>query len=175
MNKLREITEATVKARNSGHCGLFTANDLALMLKLPTGANFSKLLHRATKAGVLTKVCRNIYINPLVPPSGVGILSKIALLLHWNKFIYISLESQLSHSGRVSQVLMNHLTVMTTGRSGKIKTLYGTIEFTHTSHTVESLKDDLYFDPDIGIFRAKEEKAIRDLKRVGRNTHLLEE
>jgi hypothetical protein len=175
MNKLREITETTVKARNGGHCGIYTTNDLALMLKTPTSSNFSKLLHHATKAGVLVNVCRNLYVNPLVPPSGVGVLSKIALLLHWNKFIFISLESQLSHLGRISQVLINHLTVMTTGRSGKIKTLYGTIEFTHTSHTIEALKNDLYFDSDIGIFRAKEEKSVRDLKRVGRNIHLLEE
>ena len=174
MNKLRELTEVTVNARNGGHCGIFTANDLALMLNTPMSPNFSKFLHRATKAGVLVNICRNIYGNPLVPPSGTGVLAKIALLLHWNKFIYISLESQLSHLGIISQVLINHLTLMTTGRTGKVKTLYGTIEFTHTRQTFEALEGELYFDPDIGIFRAKKERAIRDLKRVGRNIHLLE-
>ena len=175
MSKLRKLSDATVKARNEGHCGIFTSNDLALLLKETLTPNFSKLLHRATKAGVLVNICRNLYANPLVPPGGSGVLEKIALLLHWNKFIFVSLESQLSHLGRISQVLINHLTLMTTGRSGKIKTLYGTIEFTHTSQSFEAMKDDLYFDSNIGIFRAKEKKAIKDLKRVGRNTHLLEE
>ena len=175
MSKLRALTEATVKARHGGHCGLFTANDLALMVNTPMSPNFSKLLHRATKANVLVSVCRNIYANPLVPPTGAGVLAKIALLLHWNKFIYISLESQLSHLGVISQVLINHLTLMTTGRSGTINTLYGTIEFTHTSQALEALEGQVYFDSDTGIFRAKENKAIKDLKRVGRNTHLLED
>ena len=175
MSKLRELTELTVRARNDGHCGIFTANDLALLLKTPTGPTFSKFLHGATKAGVLVSICRNLYANPMVPPNGAGILAKIALLLHWNKFIYISLESQLSHLGKISQVLINHLTIMTTGRSGRVKTPYGTIEFSHTRQTFEALQGEVYFDPDIGIFRAHEEKAIKDLKRVGRNTHLLQE
>jgi len=174
MSKLRKITETTVKAKNGGHCGLFTTNDMGLLLKTPTGLNLNNLLYKATKAGVLTRVCKGIYINPLVPPTGTHLLARIAVLLHWDKFIYISLESQLSHLGRISQVMINHLTVMTTGRSGAIKTLYGMIEFTHTKQTAKTLHGLVYFDPDVGIFRAKEEKAIKDLRRAGRNVHMLE-
>jgi hypothetical protein len=175
MSKLRRITEKTIASRKDGHYGLFTTNDLALLLDEPKSSNFSKFLHKASKLGVLTNVCKNIYINPLMPPDGRGVLAKIALLLHWDKFIYISLESQLSHIGLISQVLINHITIMTTGRSGKVDTIYGSIEFTHTSCSVESLTGDIYFDPDIGIFRAKEHKAIKDLNRVGRNVQMMEE
>ena len=175
MSKLRKLTEKTMAAIKGGHYGLFTTHDLALLLDETKSQSFNKFLHKATKAGVLTNICKNIYINPLMPPDGVGILAKIALLLHWIKFLYISLESQLSHIGLISQVLINHITIMTTGRSGKVKTIYGTIEFTHTNYTAESLKEDVYFDPHVGIFRAKEYKAIKDLNRVGRNVQMLED
>lgn len=175
LSKLRELTNLTVKARNTGHCGIFTGNDLALMMQTPLTNSFSKSLYKATQAGVLTKVCKNIFINPLTPPDNTGILAKIASLIHWEKLIYISLESQLSHLGRISQVMMNHITVMTTGRKGKIKTLYGVIEFTHTHKALCDISNDLYFDNEIGVFRAKEEKALKDLKSVGRNLHMIEE
>lgn len=175
MNKLQLLIEKTITARKNGHYGLFTTNDLALLLNEPKTSNLSKFIYKATKAGVLKKICKNVYINPLMPPTGKGILPKIAKLIHWDKFIYISLESELSHIGRISQILLGRITIMTTGRSGKIETEYGIIEFTHTSQDIESLQSDLYFDIEIGIFRAKEKKAIKDLKRVGRNLHMLVE
>ena len=55
--------------------------------------NFTKFLHKAVKANVLVKVCTNVFIDPLAPPISKGVLIKIANILHWNKFIYISLES----------------------------------------------------------------------------------
>ncbi len=174
MNKLRKISEVTLKSVKAGHSGLFTTNDLALLVDIEADLNFAKFLHKAVKAGVLDKVCTNIFINPLSPPEGKGVLIKIANIIHWDKFVYISMESQLSYLGIISQVMMNRLTVMTTGRSGVVKTMYGIIEFTHTSRKIEKIKDEIYFDPDIGAFRATKEKAIKDLKRVGRNISMIE-
>jgi hypothetical protein len=173
MSKLRELTNTTLKAKSAGHSGLFTTKDLALLTDNNSDINFTKLLHKAVKAGVLEKVCKNVFINPLSPIDVKGVLAKIANILHWDKFIYISLESQLSYLGVISQVTMNRLTVMTTGRAALIKTKYGIIEFTHTSRKVASIGDEVYFDPDIGIFRATKEKAIKDLKRVGRNIEMI--
>ena len=173
MTKLREISNETIKAGKLGHSGLFTTKDIALLINEEPDGNFTKLLHKAVKANVLEKVCKNLFINPLSPPEAKGLLPRIANILHWDKFIYVSLESQLSHLGIISQVVMNHLTLMTTGRSSLIKTKYGVIEFTHTSRNISSIKDEIYFDPDIGLFRATEDKAIKDLKRVGRNLEML--
>lgn len=175
MTAYHTLTAATVRARANGHSGLFTSADLALLMARPKDVAFSKFLSSAVRVGVLNRVCRNIYINPLAEPEGKGILAKIAMRLHWDKFIYISLESQLSYLGIISQVAMNHLTIMTTGRSGTLKTLYGTIEFVHTKIPVEHLKTEVYLDADIGIFRAKQNKAMQDLRRVGRNLHMLEQ
>ncbi len=174
MSKLRKISEATLKSVKAGHSGLFTTNDLALLIDIEVDSNFAKYLHKVVKIGVLEKVCTNIFINPLVPPEGKGVLVKIANIIHWDKLVYISLESQLSYLGVISQVMIDRLTVMTTGRSGVTKTKYGTIEFTHTSRKIELIKDDIYFDPDIGAFRATKEKAVTDLKRVGRNINMIE-
>ncbi|XOV80358.1 MAG: type IV toxin-antitoxin system AbiEi family antitoxin [Aestuariibacter sp.] len=174
MSKLRTLSAKTVEAKRLGHCGIFTTHDLALLLDTPVTLNFRKFLSKATSNGVLKRIAGDLYFNPVAPPEGRGVLEKIALLLHWDKFIYVSLESQLSHLGRISQVIMHRLTVMTTGRSGSVETPFGTIEFTHTSRNLSSLVDSLYFDEDVGIFRAQEHKAVADLKRVGRNMHMLE-
>ncbi len=174
MSKLRSLMNTTIKAVNAGHNGLFTTNDLAMLTHNNSDANFTKFLYKAVKANVLVKVCRNVFMNPLAPPRSKGVLIHIANILHWNKFIYISLESQLSYLGVISQVTMNYLTVMTTGRSGLVKTKYGTIEFTHTSRKIASITDDVYFDPAISAFRASEKKAIKDLKKVGRNVNMLD-
>lgn len=174
MTAYQTLTAATLRARANGHDGLFTTADLALLMARSKDVAFSKFLSSAVRAGVLTRVCRNLFVNPLAEPEGKGILARIAVRLHWDKFIYLSLESQLSHLGIISQVAMNHLTVMTTGRSGTLTSLYGVIEFIHTKIPVEQLKTEVYWDADIGIFRAQEHKAIQDLKRVGRNLHMLD-
>lgn len=174
MTKLRSLNDNTIVAVNAGHNGLFTSNDLAMLTNSHLDANFTKFLYKAVKSEVLMKVCTNIFINPLAPPSGKGVLIKIANILHWDKFIYISLESQLSYLGVISQVTMNYLTLMTTGRTGLVKTKYGTIEFTHTSRKMADISDYVYYDTEISAFRAIESKAIIDLNRVGRNYNMLE-
>jgi hypothetical protein len=63
---------------------------------------------------------------------------------------------------------------MTQGRSGKIETRYGTIEFTHTNRKNRTAED-VYYDPDTRIFRARAKRAIADLKRVGRNVDMINE
>lgn len=175
MSKLRQSTKQTYKARQNGHSGLFTKFDMALMLNTPAGPSLSKFLHTAVKAEVLERVCQGIYINPLAPPKPKGLLARLALILHWNKFVYISQESQLSFLGRISQIPMHRLTVITTGRSGLIKTRYGVIEFTHTTVPTEALREQVYYDPELSIFRATEVQAIKDLKKSKRNVQMLEE
>jgi predicted transcriptional regulator of viral defense system len=175
MSKLRKLNNLTHEVVTKGHRGIFCTEDLALLLGTEADDSFRKYLHTAVKAGVLKRVAKGIYCNPSAGFKEKGALEYVARLLHWNHFLYVSLESQLSHIGHISQIPFRHLTVMTTGRSARVETPFGVIEFTHTSRNPESLVDDVYFDPDTGIFRATEARAIADLKRVGRNTHLLEE
>ncbi|MFT4929570.1 MAG: putative transcriptional regulator of viral defense system [Phenylobacterium sp.] len=175
MSKLRETIKHTIHARKNGHSGLFTKDDFALMLNCSATMSLSKFLHGATQSDTLERVCQGVYINPLFPPEPKGLLVRLAAILHWNKFIYISLESQLSYIGRISQIPMNRLTIITTGRSGNIKTRYGVIEFIHTNASIESLNNQVYYDPELKIFRANEAQAIRDLRKSKRNVQMLTE
>lgn len=61
---------------------------------------------------------------------------------------------------------------MTTGRSGEFKTPLGTIEFTHTKRNPINILENTSL---VGrpLRLATKQTAYRDLKRVGRNTHLV--
>lgn len=173
MSKLRQLNNVTVMAVKKGHCGIFSTEDLGMLMHIPVDTNFKKYLYNATRNKVLIKVARELYYNPIAGVISTGVLERIARLLHWNKFIYVSLETQLSLTGRISQLTMKRLTVMTTGKSSTVKTPFGVIEFTHTKRDIRSLADEIYFDDETGIFRATEYRAIADLKRVGRNVGMI--
>ncbi|MCF9158081.1 hypothetical protein J7919_23515, partial [Vibrio parahaemolyticus] len=67
-----------------------------------------------------------------------------------------------------SQVMTDRITIMTTGRKGEFRTPYGVIEFTHTK------RDDIdIINNTITSARPLRIATLRDLKRVGRNTHLI--
>lgn len=175
MGLYKELLEQTIKAKSAGHSGIFTVPDLALLIDKEPDSNFRKFLSRVvTQDAGLERIAYGLYINSLMPPNEGAVLEKIASLLHKKHFIYVSLESELSRLGIISQVQFGWLTVMTKGRSGIHQTKYGTIEFIHTKRSLESLKDKVYYDIKSGIFRAKPEQAIADLKRVGRNLDMLE-
>ena len=74
----------------------------------------------------------------------------------------------------ISQIPIDRLTIVTTGRKGEYKTPFGTIEFTHTKRTVSDIINQIH---NIGrpLRFASKHAALRDLKRVGRNMHLVDE
>ncbi|TOH24473.1 hypothetical protein CGI85_24625, partial [Vibrio parahaemolyticus] len=58
------------------------------------------------------------------------------------------------------------------GRKGEFKTPYGVIEFTHTKRDdIDIINNTIHSERPLRI--AKKWTAIRDLKRVGRNIHML--
>ena len=63
---------------------------------------------------------------------------------------------------------------MTTGRTGTFDTPFGLVEFTHTKR---STSDILEQTRDVGrpLRVATPSAASRDLRRVGRNVHLIDE
>ncbi|STS10528.1 Uncharacterised protein [Ewingella americana] len=62
---------------------------------------------------------------------------------------------------------------MTTGRSGEYETPWGVIELTHTERSVNDILSGTV-ETKSPIKFAKKETAVRDLLRVGRNTHLMD-
>lgn len=100
------------------------------------------------------------------------ILENILKTMRRGEYSYISLESALSQYGVISQIPIDRLTAMTTGRSGEYKTPWGVIELTHTERSVSDILA-ATIQTNSPIKFAKKETAARDLLRVGRNTHLI--
>ena len=169
-NKLLSVFAAAVKAGG----GIHSAQELAFMLgEYPTPA-FTKLLAGCVKKGTLRRVANGLFESTLTPPEPATAIYKSIKKLRSDVLNYISLESQLSHTGDISQVIMGRVTVMTKGRAGAFSTPYGVIEFTHTKQPISKIAPNLYFDPDINMYRANTQQAIADLKNCNRNLHMLE-
>ena len=83
-----------------------------------------------------------------------------------------ALEAALSEHGVVSQVPMVR-TIMATGRSGRVRTAFGTLELVRTVRSVPSILDGTV---DVGhpLRPARARTALEDLRRVGRNLHLVD-
>lgn len=130
-------------------------------------------LNRLLKEGILQRVCRGVYINKEAASFDSYIIERIAKVLRPGEYNYVSLESMLSEYGAISQILIDRLTVMTTGRTGNYKTPYGIIEFTHTKRPIIDIINNTVIVENRPLRVATKQSAWRDLKRVGRNTELV--
>ncbi|MCG8609615.1 MAG: hypothetical protein MI864_03685 [Pseudomonadales bacterium] len=173
MTKSSKLLNALAKAVNAGG-GIHSTTELAFMLGVPSDPAFIKFLSDCVKRGLLRRVVKGFYESVITPPEPETAIYKIIKKLRSGVLNYISLESQLSYTGDISQVVMDRVTVVTKGRSGCFDTPYGVIEFTHTKKPVEQIAPNLYYDPDIEMYRARKEQAIADLKHCQRNLHMLE-
>jgi predicted transcriptional regulator of viral defense system len=151
---------------------IFTKRMLEKLFSEDNQKTLSESLGRLVKNNILTRACRGIYVNPDAKSFDSQVIEKIAITLRRGEYNYISLESMLSEYGLISQIPVDRLTVMTTGREGQYETPYGIIEFTHTKRSVLNiLTHTLKASRPLRIATA--EAALRDFKRVGRNTNLL--
>lgn len=132
------------------------------------------LLNRATHGNYITRVCRNIYaFRPEKYSQGL-VLYHAAAHLRNDKFNYISLESSLSDLGIISQIPINRITIMSSGRSSIIDCgEFGTIEFIHTIKKPVDLAMHLTYDNLYRLWRADAYLAIKDLKRTNRSWDLV--
>lgn len=153
---------------------VFTLGDLAKLFPDDKPKALQEGVNRLVRSGLLQRACRGVFVFPLARSLDSHTLERIALALRRGEHNYVSLESALSEYGAISQAPVDRLTVMTSGRKGVYRTPWGTIEFTHTKRP---LADILAGIRDVGrpLRLATPEAAWRDLKRVGRNTHLVDE
>ncbi|MCC8366259.1 type IV toxin-antitoxin system AbiEi family antitoxin domain-containing protein [Xenorhabdus sp. PB61.4] len=152
---------------------VFTTKDLAKVFSEDSKRAFEAGLNRLVKHGVLLRACKGIYVFALSQHNGLDTLELIARAMRRGEYSYVSLESALSQYGAISQIPIDRLTIMTTGREGTYRTPFGTIEFTHTKRSVPDIINNI---KEIGrpLRLASKQTAYRDLKRVGRNIHLVE-
>lgn len=135
---------------------------------------FTEGLNRMVREGVLVRAAKGVFVNPRAHCFDGYTIEHVARCLRPGHYSYVSLESTLSEYGVISQIPIDRITIMTTGRSGEIKTPYGVIEFTHTKQNVPEILDSTLWQTGRPIRVASRHAAVRDLKRVHRNLHLLD-
>jgi predicted transcriptional regulator of viral defense system len=132
------------------------------------------LLSRAVKVGLLKRVCRGIYLYPKAGYDTGDLLFHAAGRLRADEFNYISLETALSDAGLISQIPMNWITLMSSGRSHTVDCgEFGHIEFIHTKQRPEEVAGELTYDPARRLWRATEKQALRDMRMTRRSMDLV--
>jgi hypothetical protein len=153
---------------------VFSRATLAKLFPEDSTKTFTEGLNRLVNANVLVRAARGVYVNPHAQSLDSRTLERIAQALRPGEYNYLSLESMLSEYGAISQIPIDRLTVMTTGRKGVYRTPYGTIEFTHTARPVADILPHIREAEGRPLRIASREIAWRDLKRVGRNVGMVE-
>ncbi len=172
MKQLTVIKRLADIDRRTGNY-VFTGGDLAKICREDSVRSFQATLTRLVRAGVLERVTRNVFVYALSVNYLTGdTIERIAVALRRGAFSYLSLESALSEYGVINQCPVDRITVMTTGRKGEFKTPFGVIEFTHTERSYAEVRSCC---KEVGrpLHMATWRAALRDLRRVGRNTDLI--
>ena len=173
MQPLRQLRETLATLADREHC-LFSFADLAAAV--PECHQMPLLLSRAVKAGILRRVCKGVYLYPIRDYPCGNLLFHAAALLRAGELNYISLETALSDAGLISQVPINWITLMSSGRSHIVDCGdFGNIEFVHTARQASDLAGELTYDASCHLWRASESLALRDMKLTRRSLDLVEE
>jgi hypothetical protein len=159
--------------------GVFASHDLRALLPGLSDAAFKTLLSRAVErqqAGErLQRVCRGVYVYGSAAANSGLLMFHAAAVLRANGFNYISLQTALSAEGLISQVPMNWVSIMSSGRSSVVPCgAWGTIEFVHTSRKPSDLADQLYYDAACRLWRASPVLALRDMRATRRSMDLVD-
>jgi predicted transcriptional regulator of viral defense system len=152
---------------------VYSSKDMPKLFPEESDRSRQATISRLVSSGVLERPSKGVYIYNLSRHKGGDTLEQVAKTLRRGDYNYISLESALSEYGVISQVPVGRITVVTTGRKGEYKTPYGVIEFTHTKRPVTDILSGAQ-DRGRPLRIATKETALRDLRRVGRNTHLID-
>ena len=152
---------------------VWTQRDIKVQFPDNSAKSLEMSLRRFVRDGTLNRACRGVYVLPRARSDIGYTVEHVAIALRRGHYSYVSLESALSEYGAISQVPLSVVTVMTTGRSGLVKTTHGSIEFTHTRQSRSTILKGMV---DIGrpLRFARAKMALSDLQHVGRNLHLVD-
>lgn len=170
---IRQLEQVLVRLADGEHY-LFSAQDLRGAM--PEQRDWAVLLCRAAKAELLKRVCRGLYLYSRTDYPRGRVLFHAAARLRADEFNYISLETALSDAGVISQIPINWITLMSSGRSNVIRCGdFGRVEFVHTERRPDAVADQLAYDPECRLWRASVALALRDMRVARRSLDLVEE
>jgi len=173
MQPLRQLGETLRNLADRDHC-VFAPADLEAAV--PDCGQLAVLLSRAAKGGLLRRVCKGIYFYPVADYPAANLLFHAAARLRSVSFNYLSLETVLSEAGVISQVPIDWISLMSSGRSHVVNCGdYGHIEFVHTAQRPEDVAGELVYDPDRHLWRASVRQAMRDMRATRRSLELVDE
>lgn len=173
MQSMRVLLNWLQKNATNEHC-LFALQDLRALFPNLSDSAFKTLLSRTVRAEYLERVCRGLYLYRKVVVLDGLLLFRAAAHLRADKFNYISLETVLSDAGIISQIPMNRISMMSSGRSNSVSCgKWGTIEFIHTHQKPTDVIGQLSYDIHCGVWRANVALALRDMKATHRNSDLI--
>ncbi len=152
---------------------VYAKRDLAKLFDDPSENTLSQSLKRLVNKKILIRASRDVYVFSQSSHIGATTLEEIAATLHRGEYVFVSLESALSEWGRISQIPINRITLMTTGRRGEHRTPFGTIEFTHTARNAKEIHANTIFRPGHPLPIATEAFALQNLKDTRRNLNML--
>lgn len=174
MQPIKKLTRTLKSLADSDHY-LFTLSDLHGALPEQSRTAFKALVCRAEKDGLLKRVCRGLYLYPGVNAQQGLLLYHAAARLRAAEFNYISLESALSDAGVISQMPINWITLMSSGRTAIVPCGdFGRIEFIHTKRLPATLAKDLTYDQQCHLWRASVALALKDMNLTRRSTDLVD-
>lgn len=174
MQPIRQLL-STINTLATPQACLFTLADLRCALPDLSGAAFKTLLSRAAREGHLGRVCRGLYVYEPAKPDRGRVLYHAVSKLRPLALNYLSLESTLSDAGVISQMPINRITVMSSGRSNTVDCgNWGSIEFVRTRQKPEDLTGQLHYDADCRLWRASVAQSLRDMKATRRNLDLID-
>jgi predicted transcriptional regulator of viral defense system len=173
MQPMKQLERCLRELADQEHC-VFAPSDLASAV--PECGQLAVLLSRAARTGLLKRICRGIYFYPVRDYPAGNLLFHAAARLRAGEFNYISLETALSDTGVISQVPMNWISLMSSGRSHVVDCgNYGHIEFVHTAQLPGTVAGELTYDSDRHLWRASVRQALRDMKATRRSMDLVDE
>ena len=172
-----QILMQSLAALSGERGGVFATQDLRALLPTLSDAAFKTLLSRAAErehvGQHLQRICRGVYVYGNEAAKSGLLLFHTAAVLRANGLNYISLETALSAQGLISQVPMNWVSIMSSGRSSVVPCgAWGTIEFVHTSRSADDVADQLAYDSACRLWRASPLLALRDMRATRRSLDL---
>lgn len=173
MQPMKTLINWLIQNSNNEHY-LFSLQDLRALYPNLSDSSFKTLLSRSVHSGYLVRICRGIYAHRNSIPQNGLLLFHVAAHLRANEFNYISLETVLSETGIISQIPINWISIMSSGRTSTISCgEFGTIEFIHTKRKPTTIMNQLSYDIKCRLWHANVSLALKDMKTAHRNCDLI--
>ncbi len=175
MTKIRTV-ERTLQSLTDENHYLFSTADLRALLPGVSDPAFKSLIHRLCRNGCLSRLVKDLFLFPQAPFDNGLVLFHAAAKLRDAHFNYLSLETVLSREGLISQIPLQWISLMSSGRSYRMVCReFGTIEFVHTRRKPSAVLQHLTYDPAFRLWVADKELALQDMKNTRRPMELVKD